>query len=66
MSDASNRAEHYRDLAAEYRRLAMTSSSTQTRDRYRRMAAYYSELAEAEAQGTRAREDRDLPFDGPT
>jgi hypothetical protein len=27
MSDEWNRAEHYRDVATEYRRLAMTSSS---------------------------------------
>ena len=41
MSDEWNRAEHYRDVATEYRRLAMTSSSIQMRERYLRMAAHF-------------------------
>jgi predicted signal transduction protein with EAL and GGDEF domain len=48
MTEALNRAERYRDLAEEYRRLAAIDSLTEKRDRYRRMAAYYSKLAEAE------------------
>ncbi len=38
MSDSFNQAERYRALAEEYRRLAATSSSTEIRDRYLRMA----------------------------
>src|SRR6267154_4623981 len=38
MLDAWNRAEHYRDLAEECRRLAVTSFSTQMRNRFWRMA----------------------------
>jgi hypothetical protein len=49
MSDEQDRAEHYRDVAAEYRRLATTSSSSQMRDRYLRMAAHYGEMAEDES-----------------
>jgi hypothetical protein len=49
MSDESNRAEHYRDVAMEYRRLATTSSLTQMRDRYLRMAEHYGKLAEDES-----------------
>jgi hypothetical protein len=48
MLDAWNRAEHYRDLAEECRRLAVTSFSTQMRNRYWRMAENYGTLAEAE------------------
>ncbi len=48
MLDAWNRAERYRDLAEECRRLAATTFSTQMRNRYRRMAENYSTLAEAE------------------
>jgi hypothetical protein len=48
MLDAWTRAEHYRDLAEECRRLALTSFSTQMRNRYCRMAENYSTLAEAE------------------
>jgi len=55
MSDASNRAEHYRDVATEYRRLAMTSSSSQMRERYLRMAAHYGKLAEDEGLNKQAR-----------
>jgi hypothetical protein len=57
MSDESNRAEHYRDVAMEYRRLATTSSSTQMRERYLRMAAHYGKLAENEVLDKQARED---------
>jgi hypothetical protein len=49
MSDEQGRAEHYRDVAMEYRRLATTSSSIQMRDRYLRMAAHYGKLAEDES-----------------
>jgi hypothetical protein len=56
MFDAWTRAEHYRDLAEECRRLAVTSFSTQMRNRYRRMAENYCTLAEAEgAEQTRLR-----------
>ncbi len=48
MLDAWTRAEHYRDLAEECHRLALTSFSTQMRNRYWRMAENYSTLAEAE------------------
>jgi len=45
---ASNRAEYFRDLAEESRRLAVTSFSIQMRNRYWRMAEHYNTLAEAE------------------
>ena len=45
---ASNRAEYFRDLAEESRRLAVTSFSIQMRNRYWRMAEHYNALAEAE------------------
>jgi hypothetical protein len=48
MLDTGIRAEHYRDLAEECRRLAVTSLSTQMRIRYWRMAENYCTLAEAE------------------
>jgi hypothetical protein len=48
MSNAWNRAEHYRDLGEECRRLAETTLSTQMRNRYCWMAENYSTLAEAE------------------
>jgi hypothetical protein len=51
MLDAWNRAEHYRDLAEECRRLAVTSFSAQMRNRYLRMAENYSMLAEAGGAG---------------
>jgi hypothetical protein len=47
MPNAQNHAERYRDLAEDYRRLA-TSASTEMRERYLRMAAHCSKLAEAE------------------
>ena len=51
MSDQLYRAEHYRDLAEECRRLAVTSFSAQMRNRYWRMAENYRTLAEAEEAG---------------
>ena len=57
MSDESNRAEHYRDVAMEYRRLATTSSSIQMRERYLRMAAHFGKLAEHEEPDKQAREN---------
>jgi len=51
MLNAWNRAEHYRDLAEECRRLAETTFSTPMRHRFRRMAEYYSTWAEAEGPG---------------
>jgi hypothetical protein len=48
MLNALNRAERYRDLAEECRRLTAISSSTQMRKRYSRMAEHYSLLAEVE------------------
>jgi len=54
MLDAWNRAEHFRDLAEECRRLAATSLSTQMRTRYSQMADQYGLLAEAEELGTLA------------
>jgi len=52
MLDAWNRAEHYRDLAEECRRLATFSFSIQMRNRYSQMADQYGLLAEAEELGT--------------
>jgi len=51
MSHAWNRAEHYRDLAEECRRLAETTLSTPMRRRFWRMAEYFSTLAKAEGSG---------------
>jgi hypothetical protein len=48
MLDGGNRAEHYNDLAGECCRLALTSFSTQMRNRFWRMAENYCKLAEAE------------------
>jgi hypothetical protein len=45
MSHASKRAEHYRDLAERYLRLA---TSTDNSNHYLRIAVHYSALAEAE------------------
>jgi hypothetical protein len=44
--DALNRAESYRDLAEECRRLAASSLSPQMRNRFSLMADDYSTLAE--------------------
>ena len=65
MTDALNRAQRCRDLAEEYRRLAAIDSSTDIRDRYRRMAEHYSKLAEAEELGKQARVDEQPPLTGP-
>jgi hypothetical protein len=46
MLNALNRAECYRELAEECRRLAATSLSAQMRTRYSRMADDYSKMAE--------------------
>jgi hypothetical protein len=56
MSEARNRAERYRDLAEECRRLAAIPSSTEIRDRYLQMAEHYSALAEAEKPTNKRRE----------
>jgi hypothetical protein len=48
MVDTWYRAQRYRDLAEECRRLA-ADPSTEDRDRYLRMAEHYSTLAQAEA-----------------
>jgi len=48
MPDGLNRAERYRNLAEECRRLAAIASSTEMQDRYLRMAQRYCALAEAE------------------
>src|SRR5882757_5758110 len=45
MSDALKRAEHYRDLARRYLRLA---ASTENPNHYLRIAVQYNTLAEAE------------------
>jgi hypothetical protein len=45
MLDALNRAERYRELAEECRRLAATSLSAQMRTRYSCMAEDYSKRA---------------------
>ncbi len=57
MPDA-DQAKRYRGLAEEYRRLA-SSSSTEIRDRYLRMAEHYSKLAEAEERSAQARRNGD-------
>ncbi len=48
MSHVLKRAEHYRDLAKRYVRLAAISSSTENRNHYLRIAQHYNTLAEAE------------------
>ncbi len=50
MFDVLNRALRYRDLAEECRHLAASGLSTEFRNRYLRMAEYYSALAEAEEE----------------
>ena len=44
MVDTWYRAQRYRDLAEECRRLATIDPSTEDRDRYLRMAEHYSTL----------------------
>jgi len=58
MPDARTQAERYRDLAEEYRRLAI-GSSTEMRDRYLRMAEHCRMLAEAEELNAQARKNGD-------
>jgi hypothetical protein len=49
MWDALNRAERYRDLAEECRRVAaVCSSDHELRDRYPRLERHWRSLAEAE------------------
>jgi len=50
MLDLWHRAEHYRDLAEECRRLAATSFSSQMKSRYLLMAKDYILLADVEEQ----------------
>ena len=48
MSDALKRAQHYRYLAKECRRLATADVSTEIRKHYLEMAEDYGALADAE------------------
>jgi hypothetical protein len=50
MLDKWNRAEHYRDLAEESRRLATSTLSRQMKKRYLLMAKHYILLADVEEQ----------------
>ena len=50
MLDTWNRAEHYRDLAEECRRLATSTLSSQMKKRYLLMAKDYILLADVEEQ----------------
>jgi len=50
MLDTLNRAERYRDLAEECRRLAITTLSSQMKNRYSLMAKDYILLADDEDQ----------------
>ena len=59
MSDALKRAEHYRDLARRYLRLA---ASTENPNHYLRIAVQYNALAEAEELSI-SHGDGDWPFD---
>ena len=53
MLDALNKAQRYQGRADECRRLAEIGNSSDIRNRYLRMAEYYTVLAEAEeAQGS--------------
>jgi hypothetical protein len=55
MWDALNRAERYRDLAEECRRVAaVCSSDHEMRDRYLRLEKHWRSLAEAEELSTQA------------
>jgi hypothetical protein len=47
MSNPLNLAEHYRDLANQYRRLAANDSSAEARNYYLYLLENYSTLAEA-------------------
>ena len=57
MSDASTRAERYRELAEGCRHLAAIAFSAETRNHFLRMAEHYSMLAGAEEPGA-------LPVEG--
>jgi hypothetical protein len=57
MSHALERAEHYRDLAKRYLRLA---ASTETPNHYLRIAVQYNALAEADELSTQAHVNGDL------
>jgi len=57
MWSALNRAEHYRDLAKRYLRLAAIGAS-KNRNHYLRIAVQYSTLAEAEEVSTPRRSER--------
>jgi hypothetical protein len=59
MSHALERAEHYRDLAKRYLRLAASSENP---NHYLRIAVQYNALAEAEELST-SHGDGDWPFD---
>jgi hypothetical protein len=50
MLDTWNRAEHYRDLAEECRRLATSTLSRQMKNRYLLVAKDYILLADVEEQ----------------
>ncbi len=50
MLEAWNQAEHYRDLAEECRRLAISTLSSQMKKRYLLMARDYILLADVEEQ----------------
>jgi hypothetical protein len=60
MLDKLNRAERYRDLAEECRRLAATTLSSQMKNRYLLMAKDYILLADVEEQA-RAHCTRKMP-----
>jgi hypothetical protein len=55
MLDTWNRAEHYRDLAEECRRLATSTLSRQMKNRYLLVAKDYILLADVEEQAHTSR-----------
>jgi hypothetical protein len=60
MLDTWNRAERYRDLAEECRRLATSTLSRQMKKRYLLMAKDYILLADVEEQARTSRTERRL------
>lgn len=68
MSSSPNRAEHYRYMANEHRRLAANGSCAETRSYHRMMAKNYSTLAGAAELKKRleAREQRSATSTDPT
>jgi hypothetical protein len=63
MSNPLNRAEHTRDPANEYRRLAANDSSAETRNYYLYMVKNYSTLAKAvKVKTTRETREQRLAF----